>query len=47
MVAPHGDDERILEKRSGGETLPRILKGPDRESNSPRSSRAGVSRYLA
>ena len=31
MVAPHGDDERILEKRSGGETLPRILKGPDRE----------------
>src|SRR4051794_31744556 len=31
MIAPHNDDERIFEKRSGGETLPGILKGPDRE----------------
>jgi hypothetical protein len=31
MVAPHNDDERIFEKRSGGKTLPGILKAPDRE----------------
>jgi hypothetical protein len=31
MVAPHNEDERIFEKGSGGETLPGLLKGPDRE----------------